>query len=141
MGRARAGVLDYNVGVSEYVSMASSGPSVLQQLIHRETQEPTIGLDDVLERTFKPRFEYLFGVVGDLLVLPPTDPRVRLSAFSIHGLIVMFRPNPVAERVGAQLKISFSTEQITEHLLAFSLAAIEAYRPWRARRRPARAGK
>jgi TetR/AcrR family transcriptional regulator, regulator of cefoperazone and chloramphenicol sensitivity len=119
--------------------MASSGPSVLQQLIHRETQEPTIGLDDVLERTFKPRFEYLFGVVGDLLVLPPTDPRVRLSAFSIHGLILMFRPNPVTERIGAQLKISFSTEQITEHLLAFSLAAIEAYRPWRARHRPARA--
>ena len=44
----------------------------------------------------------------------------------------MFRPNPMTERIGAQLKISFSTEQITEHLLAFSLAAIEAYRPWRA---------
>ena len=118
--------------------LASAGPSILQQLIHRETQEPTAGLDDVLERTFKPRFEYLFGVVGDLLVLPPSDARVRLCAFSIHGLIVMFRRNPVTERVGAQLKISFSSVQITDHLLAFSLAAIEAYRPWRARRRPSR---
>ena len=112
--------------------LASSGPSALQQLIHRETQEPTVGLDDVLERTFKPRFEYLFGVIGELLVLPPSDPRVRLSAFSIHGLIVMFRKNPVSERVGAQLKISFSADQIAEHLLGFSLAAIDAYRPWRA---------
>jgi hypothetical protein len=85
----------------------------------------------VLERTFKPRFDYLFGVVGDLLVLPPTDHRVRLAAFSIHGLIVTFRQHPVTKRVNAQLQISFSAEQITEHLLAFCLAGIEAYRPWR----------
>lgn len=121
--------------------LASSGPNVLQQLILRESQEPTIGLDDVLERTFKPRFEYLFGIVGDLLVLPATDKRVRLTAFSIHGLIVMFRATPVSERIGEKLHISFSTAQITDHLLAFSLGAIEAYRPWRARRRPVRAGE
>jgi AcrR family transcriptional regulator len=111
--------------------LASTGPNVLQQLVHREAQEPTIGVEEVLERMFKPRFDYLFAVVGDLLTLPPTDPRVRLCALSIHGLIVMFRPNPSAERVGAQQNISFSTEQITEHLLTFCLAAIEAYRPWR----------
>lgn len=111
--------------------LASTGPNVLQQLVHREAQEPTIGVEGVLERMFKPRCDYLFAVIGDLLTLPPTDPRVRLCAFSIHGLIVMFRPNPIAERAGAQQNMSFSTEQITDHLLTFCLAAIEAYRPWR----------
>ena len=111
--------------------LSSSGPNLLQQLIHREALEPSVGLDEVLERTFKPRFEYLFGVIGELLTLPPTDPRVRLSAFTMHGLIVTFRPNPVSERVGAKLNISFSTEQITEHILSFCLAGIDAYRPWR----------
>jgi hypothetical protein len=43
----------------------------------------------------------------------------------------MYRPNPIAERVGGQLNTAFSTEQITEHLLTFCLAGIEAYRPWR----------
>lgn len=113
--------------------LASNGPNILQQLIHREAQEPTPGLDDVLERTFKPRFEYLFSVVGELLTLPPSDPRVRLTACSIHGSIVQFRQNPVSERLSAHLNIAFSPAQVTEHLLVFSLAAIEGYRPWRSR--------
>jgi hypothetical protein len=110
-----------------------TGRDTLHQLFHRESQEPELLIDELLERTFKPRFEYLFGVVGELLVLPPQDARVRLSALSIHGLILMFRPNPITARVGAQLQLSFSTDEITEHLLAFSLAGLDAYRPWRAR--------
>jgi AcrR family transcriptional regulator len=113
--------------------LGSSGPDVLQRLIHREAQEPTPGLDDVLERTVTPRVEYLCGVVGELLTLPPSDPRVRLTAFSIHGSIVLFRQHPVAERFGARLHLAFSPAQVTEHLLTYSLAAIEGYRPWRSR--------
>jgi AcrR family transcriptional regulator len=115
--------------------LAASGPNVLQQLMDREAQEPTPGLEDVLERTFKPRFEYLFGIVGELLTLPPSDVRVRLTAFSIHGSIVLFRQNPVSGRLRAPWHIAFSPAQITEHLLTYSLAAIEGYRPWRARHR------
>ena len=115
------------------VILQPTGRNTLHQLFHRESLEPELLVDELLERTFKPRFEYLFGVVGELLVLTPQDPRVRLSALSIHGLILMFRPNPITARVGAQLQLSFSPEEITDHLLAFSLAALDAYRPWRAR--------
>lgn len=110
------------------VILASSAPSAIQQLLHREMQEPTVGLDSLIDRTLKPRFEYLFTVIGELLDLPPHDERVTLSAFSIHGLILMFRPNPMAERFGAQLKLKFTPERITEHLLTFSLTALDAYR-------------
>jgi AcrR family transcriptional regulator len=121
------------IRVHAEVILQPTGRNTLHQLFHRESQEPELLVDELLERTFKPRFEYLFGVVGELLVLTPQDPRVRLSALSIHGLILMFRPNPITARVGAQLQLSFSTEEITEHLLAFSLSALDAYRPWRAR--------
>ena len=108
--------------------LATSGPSAIQQLIHREMQEPTVGLNSLVDRTLKPRFEYLFKVIGEMLDLPPHDVRVTLSATSIHGLVLMFRPNPMAERFGALLKLKYTPEQITEHLLAFSLAAVGAYR-------------
>jgi TetR/AcrR family transcriptional regulator, regulator of cefoperazone and chloramphenicol sensitivity len=113
--------------------LATQGPSAIQQLLHREMHEPTVGLDSLINRTLKPRFEYLFKVVGELLDLPPHDQRVTLSAFSIHGLIIMFRPNPMSERFGAQLKLKFTPERITEHLLTFSLTALEAYQRGRQR--------
>ena len=108
--------------------LATSGPSAIQQLLYREMQEPTVGLDRLVDRTLKPRFEYLFTVVGGLLDLPPRDERVTLSAISIHGLILMFRPNPMADRFAAHMKLKHTPERITEHLLVFCLAALEAYR-------------
>jgi AcrR family transcriptional regulator len=108
--------------------LSTSGPSAVQHLIYREMQEPTAGLNSIVERTLQPRFEYLFEVIGELLDLPADDDRVTLSAISIHGLIILFRRNPVADRVGARLKLQYTPERITEHLLAFSLAGIEIYR-------------
>jgi TetR/AcrR family transcriptional regulator, regulator of cefoperazone and chloramphenicol sensitivity len=119
--------------------LATTEPSRLQQLIHRELQEPTLGVDNLIDRTMKPRFEYLFAVVGELLDRPPDDERVRLAAISIHGLILMFRPNPVADRLAARLKVKFTAERITEHVVVFSLAAIEAYRQPANRHRAAHA--
>ena len=92
-----------------------AGPGELRRTINAtgsstgNSKRPTIA-------ALKPRFEYLFKVVGELLDLPPHDQRVTLSAFSIHGLIIMFRPNPMSERFGAQLKLKFTPERITEHL-------------------------
>jgi AcrR family transcriptional regulator len=108
--------------------LSQSGPRPLHQLMHREMHEPTVGIDKVVDRTMKPRFEYLFSVIGGLLGLPPHDERVTITAISIHGLIIMFRPNPLAERFGERLKLHYTPEGITEHLMRFSLAAIEAYR-------------
>jgi TetR/AcrR family transcriptional regulator, regulator of cefoperazone and chloramphenicol sensitivity len=106
---------------------ATPGPSAIQQLIQQEVDEPTQELDGFVGRTLWPRFEYLYGVVGEVLGLPPEDERVRLSAISIHGLIVMFRPNPMTERFGSLLKLKFSPDRIAAHLMTFSLSALEKY--------------
>ena len=119
---------------------AIPGPSAIQQLIQQEVDEPTQELDGFVGRTLRPRFEYLYGVVGEMLALPPEDERVRLCAISIHGLIVMFRPNPMTERFGRLLGLKFSPERIADHLVTFSLAALDIYRqPPRAERARPRA--
>jgi len=108
---------------------ATTAPSLLQQLIHQEMQQPTQGiLDRLFERTMKPRFEYLYSVVGEILELPAGDERIKLSAITIHGMILMFRPNPIVQRFSARMKIEFDRERVTEHVIAFSLAALEVYR-------------
>jgi AcrR family transcriptional regulator len=108
--------------------LAARGPSAIQQLIQRETTEPSQELGPLVEKVLKPRFEYLYGIIGKLLGLPAGDERVRLCALSIHGLILMFRPTPMAEKFGAVLKMHFSPERVTAHLIDFSMAGIEAYR-------------
>jgi len=108
--------------------LATAGPSLIQQLIHHELQRPTAGIvDRLVDRTMKPRFEYLYSIIGELLGLPPEDDRVRLAAITIHGIIIMFRPNPLVKRFGQRLKIDFTPEQITDHVMRFSLAALKAY--------------
>jgi AcrR family transcriptional regulator len=118
--------------------LGTTDPSPLQQLMHRELQEPVLGVETLIDGTLKPRFEYLFAVIGEILDLPPDDRRVKLAAISIHGLILMFRRNPIVERFGERMRLDFTPEQITEHVVAFSLAAVGAYRHSTPRRRGVR---
>jgi len=127
-GKSAEEKLKAYIRVHSEAILSSTGPRPLHLLINREMQEPTLGLDTVVDRTMKPRFDYLFGVVGDLLHLPPDDERVTLSAISIHGLIIMFRPNPLTEHFGKRLKLKYAPERITEHLMTFAVAAIDSYR-------------
>jgi AcrR family transcriptional regulator len=128
-GQSAEGKLRTYIRVHSEGILASSGPSALQQLINREMQEPTAGLNRVIDRMLRPRFEYLFGVIGDLLGRPANDKEVMLCALSVHGLILMFRKNPAAERMGALLKFDFSPDQVIDHITQFSMAAVEAFRP------------
>jgi AcrR family transcriptional regulator len=109
--------------------MFKAGPrNHLQQLVHRELQEPTAMLPAVIDRVWKPRFEYLGSIVGDLLSLAPDDPRVIRSTLSIHAQVLLFKPNPAHERMGRSVKRIFVPDQVADHIVAFSLAALEAYR-------------
>jgi len=108
--------------------MASDSTSAFQQLMHREINEPTELLKRMVDRMIRPRFEYLFGVVGELVGRPPTDPAVQLSALSIHGLVLMFKPNPMGEIVARRLQMDFTADQIVEHVTAFALAGLQPYR-------------
>lgn len=100
----------------------------LQQLIHRELQEPTPVLSSVIDRVWRPRFEYLGSIVAALLDLPPDDDRVVRTAVSIHAQIVMFKPSPAHAHMGRSIKRAFDVGAVVEHIAAFSLAGMGAYR-------------
>lgn len=105
-----------------------AGPRThLQQLMHRELQEPTAVLASILDRVWTPRFEYLGGVVGDLLGLPPGDPRVVRSALSIHAQVILFKPSPFLDRMGRPVRRLFVPDEVARHIIAFSLAGLTAY--------------
>jgi TetR/AcrR family transcriptional regulator, regulator of cefoperazone and chloramphenicol sensitivity len=123
-GLTAEGKLRAYIRVHAEAILAAPGPSALQSLIHREMQEPTVGLNRVIERMLRPRFEYLFGVVGELVGRPANEKDVMLCALSIHGLILMYRKTPAAERMGALLKFDFSPTQVVDHITQFSLAAV-----------------
>jgi AcrR family transcriptional regulator len=109
--------------------MFKAGPrNRLQQLMHRELQEPTAMLTSIIDRVWKPRFEYLGSIIADLLSLPPDDPRVIRSTLSIHAQIVLFKPNPAHDRMGRSVKRIFVPDDVANHIVAFSLAGLEAYR-------------
>lgn len=110
--------------------MFAAGTSTrLQQLMHREMQDPSALLPSIIERVWRPRFVYLCAIVGELLHLPADDERVIRSAVSVHVQLVMLRPSPALDRMGAKVKRAFTPESVAEHITAFSLAGLEAYRP------------
>jgi AcrR family transcriptional regulator len=111
----------------------------LQQLMHRELQEPTAMLDAIIDRVWKPRLEYLGGIVGELLGLPPDDARVGRVLLSVHAQIVMFKPSPVQRRMGRNVEQIFDPAEVANHIIAFSLAGFGAYRA--APAAPAAAGR
>ncbi|HVZ20146.1 MAG TPA: CerR family C-terminal domain-containing protein [Vicinamibacterales bacterium] len=104
----------------------------LGQLIHREIHEPTAGLDDLIDRllhrALKPRFEYLGTIVAALVGRPVRDPRVVQCTVSIHAQVVMFRPNPLIDRLPRKDRRAFAVHGAIEHVTAFSLAGVDAYR-------------
>jgi AcrR family transcriptional regulator len=102
--------------------------SVLQQLLHREFQDPTKALESLIDRVWRPRFAYLTGIVGELLDLPPGDPQVIRCAISIHLQVIMIRPSPAMERMEPKAKRVFTARAVADHIASFSLAGLDAYR-------------
>lgn len=102
----------------------------IHPLIMREMADPTPALGALVERALRPRFEYLCAIVGAMLQLPSSDPRVQYAVGSIQAQILSFRPNPIAERVQRSVKMPpFSVDRVVEHVTAFSLAGMRGLVP------------
>ncbi|HVT48476.1 MAG TPA: CerR family C-terminal domain-containing protein [Vicinamibacterales bacterium] len=131
-GQPPAGQLAAYIRVhAESIFAASEKPrkmSALQQLIHRELHDPTPGMPAIIERIFRPRFDYLRGVIAALLDAPPDDARVVRSALGIHSLVISFRPNVIFDRLRGKVPGAFDLEAVIAHVTAFSLAGLRAYR-------------
>jgi AcrR family transcriptional regulator len=101
----------------------------LQRFIAREMADPTPALASLVDRGVRPRLEHLGRIVAEMLRLPPDDPVVLDCVTSIHAQFLMFRNNPIAQRLRARAKTpATSPEDVAAHITMFSLAGIRAIR-------------
>ncbi len=109
-------------------SRDGSNAASLQLLFHREMMNPTPAIASIVDRAMRPRFEYLLGVVADLVGRPKADATVVLAAAGIHLQVVTMRPHLVAHLLGGRLGAMFTPERVAAHITASSLAGLRALR-------------
>lgn len=100
----------------------------IQKLMRNEMADPTPGARLIIDQVIRPRLTYLAQVVADLLGRPVDDPAVRRTVASIQSQCLFYLPDPVKERVmpGWPERTRASAAEAAEHVVAFSLAGIEA---------------
>jgi len=114
--------------VRVYVSrLAGEGPNAwIHRLMAREMERPTEILDQVMQQVYKPRIEYLCGVIGAIVRLPPSDPRVMRCVTSLQVLCLVAArpvPKPIAKSLGTD---PHDLEAMVTHILDFSLGGMRA---------------
>ena len=107
--------------------LTSDGPNAwIHRLMAREMEHPTEALDQVMTQVVKPRLEYLSGVAGQVMGLPPSDPRVKRCIASLQMQCLMG-----ARRIPPALEKTFGpamrdVESAVDHIAEFSLGGMRA---------------
>ena len=84
--------------------LTGDGPNNwIYRLMAREMEHPTDALDQVMTHIVKPRLDYLANVAGQVMGLPPSDPRVRrcIASLQMQCLMVVRRIPPALEKTFA----------------------------------------
>ncbi len=122
----------------------------LHRLMARELGDPTPALDAIVNRAVRPRFDYLCGLVGELLRRRPADDTVRNCAASIQAQFMLAIPHPIGDRLLPEIgRAPADIERLADHISNFSLAGIRGLRRrapratagWRGRRAGVRRGR
>lgn len=115
-------------------------PVWLQTLMTREMVDPTPALDTMVERSIRPMYERLTGIVRRLLPKGAPRSRVRLCTNSVIGQVLVYKhAEPVLQRLHALPSFSpAGLRELSEHTAAFSLAGIQSASAAPPRRRAAR---
>jgi AcrR family transcriptional regulator len=96
------------------------------KLILREMVEPSEACRELTEQKIRPMATILFGILTELV--PPGTPQVKtqMTAFSVIGQCLFYRvQEPVARQlVGPETFDAFTVEQLTDHIVGFTLAAL-----------------
>ena len=123
------------VGLREYIRNFLGGlldrrdeASWTNALIAREMVQPTVAVDTLVREAIRPRFDHLVGLIRRLRP-GSADPQVHAIAFSVVGQILHYKvARPISTRlIGDAAYDRFDLEFLTEHIAAFSLAAILGY--------------
>jgi TetR/AcrR family transcriptional regulator, regulator of cefoperazone and chloramphenicol sensitivity len=127
-GRAPADQLRAYARVVTERIFAQGADSWLHQLINREMADPTPLFATLVEDGMRPRLEFLSRIIGSLLNRPADDAAVMMCVCSLHSQVVMFRPSPMADQIRARFNLPpFTPELVADHIVAFTLAGLEAF--------------
>ena len=108
--------------------LTGDGPNTwIHRLMAREMEQPTEALDLVMTHIVKPRLEYLSGVAGQLMGMPPDDPRVKRCIASLQMQCLM----AARGKVPPALEKSFGPamrdiDGAVEHIVEFTLGGLRA---------------
>ena len=93
----------------------------------REMIEPTIVLDDFVERFIRPQQQFNLKAVGTILRLPTDDPRVIRCVYSIVAQVLFYKH--CHEVVSRLAPVDSSTPEgramLADHIANFTLAALD----------------
>ena len=107
--------------------LTGDGPTAwVHKLMARELEQPTDALDQVMTQVVKPRFEYLTGIAGAIMGLPPSDPIVKRCIASLQSqCLLAARPVPASlEKVWGPLMRDL--DAAVNHIADFSLGGMKA---------------
>lgn len=107
--------------------IVSSGNETAHRLLHREMNDPTEALDDIIEQGIRPRFDYLSGVIAAMTGRRRTDPRVARCLVSMMSQFMIYaQPNAAAQRLGFGRPTGTQIDDVARHIAEFSIAGIQA---------------
>lgn len=105
----------------------SPAHNAVHELLMREMRDPTPALDMLVEQAVRPRMQFLAGLVAAIMKCDPKDPRVMRCVGSIQSQAIMYRPNPIAARLGRAFKPTpVEIAKAADHIATFSLGGIAA---------------
>jgi hypothetical protein len=97
------------------------------QLLMRELTQPSAAGTELVRQFIRPIYEFLWGIVREIVGHDVSEEQVHLIAFSIVGQAFYLR---IAARRVAPLVVGegeyagYSTERLAQHIADFSLAAL-----------------
>jgi AcrR family transcriptional regulator len=107
--------------------LTGDGPSSwIHKLMAREMENPTEALGQVMTLVVLPRLNYLCGVAGAIMELPPDDDRVRRAVGSLQSQCLM-----AARRIPAALEKNWGqafrdVDTAINHIADFSIGGMKA---------------
>jgi AcrR family transcriptional regulator len=107
-------------------------PAWHRLLIMRELVQPTRACVEFVQNFVRPNFEALLAILAELLPANVHEVKRRFIVFSIIGQCLHYRlARPVITLLVGQAEFdSYTVDQLTDHITAFSMAGLErAARP------------
>jgi AcrR family transcriptional regulator len=101
--------------------------SWIHQMMAHEMADPTDALDRVVRDVVEPRIGYIRMLIGEILGLPPDDPRVMRCVLSVQSQIHTAMANPISERlVPGFARDPEAMETLIQHIADFSVGGIRS---------------